>query len=58
MKDDYTSNSHYLTTFRLYGGWEDVLFELGDERVRRQPRRKSRAVTKRIPAVYPNDYGT
>ena len=46
---------HYVP---LYGGWEDVLFELGDERVRRQPRRKSRAVTKRIPAVYPNDYGT
>ena len=33
MKDDYTTNSHYIThTFSLKG-WENVLFELGSERV-------------------------
>ena len=33
MKDDRTTNSHYITyTFHLKG-WENVLFELGSERV-------------------------
>ena len=37
MKDDYTTNSHYLTyTFLLVKGWENVLFEFGSERVKRQ----------------------
>ena len=32
MKDHHTTNSHYLTcTFSR--GWENVLFELGNERV-------------------------
>ena len=33
MKNDYTSNSHYLTyTFFSLEGWENELFELGSER--------------------------
>ena len=34
MKDDYTTNSHYLT-YTFLRGWENVLLELGSERVRR-----------------------
>ena len=35
MKDDYTANSHYLIyTLLLNWGWQNVLFELGSERVR------------------------
>ena len=34
MKDDYTTNSHYLINF-YWKGWENVLFELGGERVKR-----------------------
>ena len=34
MKDDYTTNSHYLTHTFLLECWENVLFELGSERVR------------------------
>ena len=30
MKDDYTTNSHYLTYTFLFKNWEDVLFELWD----------------------------
>ena len=33
MKDDYTTNSHYL--IHLLKSWENVLFELGSERVNR-----------------------
>ena len=35
MKDDHTTNSHYLTyTFlQFLKGWENLLFELGSERV-------------------------
>ena len=35
MKDDYTTNSHYCTllTRFLFRGWENVLFELGSNRV-------------------------
>ena len=33
MKDDYTTNSHYLTDTFLLKGWENVLFELRNERV-------------------------
>ena len=29
MKDDYTTNSPYLTHTFLFKGWENVLFELG-----------------------------
>ena len=33
MKDDHTSNSHYLSYTLLFTeGWENVLFELGSER--------------------------
>ena len=34
MKDDYTANSHYIT-YTFLRGWENVLFELGSERVKR-----------------------
>ena len=34
MKDDYTTNSHYLTYTFLLEGWENVPFELGSERVK------------------------
>ena len=37
MKDDYTSNSHYLTHSSLKG-WENALFELQSERVNQLPR--------------------
>ena len=34
MKDDYTNNSHYLTLYiSLMEGWENVAFDLGNERV-------------------------
>ena len=33
MKDDYTTNSHCITCTCLFKGWENVLFELGSERV-------------------------
>ena len=34
MKDDYTTNSHYLTLYiSLMEGWENVAFDLGNERV-------------------------
>ena len=36
MKDDYATNSHYLTHSFPLKGWENVLFELGSERVRRE----------------------
>ena len=32
MKDDYTTNSHYLIHFSL-NGWENVPFELGNDSV-------------------------
>ena len=32
MKDDNTTNSHYITYTFLFEGWENVLFELGSER--------------------------
>ena len=31
MKDDYAMNSHRLTDTFLLEGWENVLFELGDQ---------------------------
>ena len=33
MKGDHTTTSPYLTYTFLLGGWENVLFELGSERV-------------------------
>ena len=36
MKDEYTTNSHHLTDFSSKG-WENVLFELGSERVNVTP---------------------
>ena len=33
MKNDYTTNPHYLTYTFLFRGWENVLFELGSEMV-------------------------
>ena len=34
MKDDYISNSHYVAQIHFFlKGWENVLFELGSERV-------------------------
>ena len=35
MKDDYATNSHYFTNLyiSLLEGWENVLFELGSERI-------------------------
>ena len=37
MKDDYTTNSRYLThTSPLQKGWENVLFELRSEMVKAQ----------------------
>ena len=33
MKYDFTTSSHYLTHTFLLKSWENVLFELGTERV-------------------------
>ena len=41
MKDDYATNSHYLVPFSFLfrKEWENLLFELGSERVKMHPRK-------------------
>ena len=45
MKDDYTTNSHYITYTLLLTAWENVLFELGSERLTTYSRGCTRAAS-------------